>query len=149
MIQVAAFLIEHFPDLQSCPNGHELGHMLEAAGFDDEDIRDTLMLVAILEESRALPPGFSFGFRVYHPDEAELLDTEIRGLLHFLCETRAITPAQRELTIHALMHLSDDEITADKAKAMLLLVLWAHRAELPLLIGDELMAALHGRGVMH
>lgn len=148
MINVAAFLIEHFPDLQSCPNGHELGHMLEAAGFDDEDIRDTLMLMQLLEDSPFSFTEYENGLRVYHPEETEALDADIRGLLHFLCQSRAINAAQRELVIHALMHLPYDEITLDNAKVMLLLVLWAHRSELPVLIGDELMAVLHGKGVM-
>jgi Smg protein len=30
-----------------------------------------------------------------------------------------------------------------------LLVLWAHKSELPVLIGDDLMMALHGVSTMH
>lgn len=148
MINVAAFLIEHFADLQSCPNGHELGHVLEAAGFDDEAIRDTLMLMQILAESPVETFADGYSMRVYHPAEAEVLNADICGLLHTLCENRTITPAQRELVIHVLMCIPDDDMTFDHAKVILLLVLWAQRCELPVLIGDELMTALHGKGVM-
>ena len=35
------------------------------------------------------------------------------------------------------------------AKVMSLLVLWAQKSELPVLVGDDLMAALHGEATMH
>ena len=62
---------------------------------------------------------------------------------------RAITYEQREIVIHALMHIPSEEITVDTAKVLTLLVLWAHKSELPVLIGDDLMAALNGKAVMH
>lgn len=148
MIDVAAFLIEHFPDSQACPNGSDLGRMLEAAGFDEQDIRDALTVMQLLHDMPA-GGGSSGSLRIYHPAEIDCLDTETRGLLHFLSAGRAIDAAQRELIIHALMHLADEEITQETAKVVTLLVLWAHRSELPVLIGDELMEVLHGKGVMH
>ena len=47
------------------------------------------------------------------------------------------------------MFMPTEEVTADTAKVVCLLVLWAQKAELPVLIGDELMAALHGKAIMH
>ena len=73
----------------------------------------------------------------------------MRGLLHSLEQAGALDAGQREFVINALMFLPADEITADTAKVMTLLVLWAQNAELPVLVGDELMAALHGKATMH
>ena len=36
------------------------------------------------------------------------------------------------------MHIPSDEITLDTAKVLVLLVLWMHKSELPVLIGDRL-----------
>lgn len=150
MIQVAAFLIENFPDIQACPSGNDLGMLLEQAGFDEGDISDALMVVQLLVDTPVDNTSFAQtkALRVYNADEIDALSTEIRSLLYFLENSQAINAAQRELIIHALMHLPYDEIGLDMAKVMTLLVLWAHRSELPILIGDELMTVLHGRGVM-
>lgn len=151
MVNVVVFLIEHFPDIQACPTGDDLGAMLEHAGFSDDEIGTALLFVQLLSEI----PQFerqeqsSKAFRVYNPDENDALPTEVRSLLHFLETAGALNAVQREFVIHALMHLPYDEITLDNAKMLAVLVLWAHRSELPVLIGDELMAVLHGRGVMH
>lgn len=151
MINVVAFLIENFPDLQNCPAGDDLGMVLENAGFGDEEINDVLLFVHLLNEESAVPTQALRGsraFRVYVPDEAAVLDAEIRSLLHFLETSGAVNPEQREFVIHALMYLPPEEVTLENAKLLALLVLWAHRSELPVLIGDELMAVLHGNGVM-
>ena len=151
MIDVVAFLIENFPDMYDCPTGQELGYVLENAGFDDEEIGEAIMCVELLNQQPFFAGDVlnnSPSLRVYHAAEIEVLSAEICGLLHFLCDSDALSATQREFVIHALMHLPYDEITLDKAKVLALLVLWAHRSELPVLIGDELMAVLHGKGVM-
>ena len=151
MINVVAFLIENFSDLQTCPDGDDLGMMLEGAGFDDDEIGNALLMLQLLhEESESDTARLqqSRAFRVYTSEETDALDTDIRALLHFLEQTGALNPLQREFVIHALMHLQPDDVTLENAKLLALLVLWAHRSELPVLIGDELMAVLHGKGVM-
>lgn len=153
MIQIVAFIIEHFSDLQACPMGKELGIMLEDAGFDDDEIHTTLFFLHLLETSQH---DFSHAPHTYHPqamriynaDELDALPSDVRGFLHFLEQAQAIHAGQREFIVHALMHLPYDEITLDTAKMLALLILWAHRSELPVLIGEELMAILHGKGVM-
>lgn len=151
MRNVVAFLLEHFNDVRDFPHYNDLGEMLEEAGFEYDDISDALTCVHLLED---LPEHHDTGslqstLRVYHPEEMETLSAEIRGLLHFLEDSRTINATQREYIIHALMHLPYENITLENAKVLALLVLWAHRSELPVLIGDELMAVLHGKGMMH
>ena len=46
------------------------------------------------------------------------------------------------------MHIPSDEITLDTAKVLVLLVLWMHKSELPVLMAT-LMSALTGQNVMH
>ena len=51
-----------------------------------------------------------------------------------------------------MAHADFSKIFVDRpilAAVLSLLVLWIQRSELPVLIGDELMMALHGEAVMH
>ena len=151
MIDIVAFLMENFANIQDFPSGNDLGYLLEHAGFDDDQIREAIICITLLNETEMQNETInqSSVWRIYHPEEESALPTEIRGLLHFLYESQTINTVQREFIIHALMHLPQDAITLDKAKVLALLILWAHQSELPVLIGDELMAVLHGRGIMH
>lgn len=151
MAEVIAFLIEHFQDFDACPPPEDLGQLLEDAGFDAMEIGNTLMMMEVLLNSSefASEPIDGTALRVYSAEEADVLPQKVMGLLHYLIAERAITYEQREIVVHALMHIPADEITVDIAKVLTLLVLWAHKSELPVLIGDDLMAALNGNAVMH
>ena len=151
MAEVIAFLIEHFQDFDACPPPEDLGQLLEDAGFDTMEIGNTLMMMEVLLNSSefAIEPIDGTALRVYSVEEADVLPQEVMGLLHYLIAERAITYEQREIVVHALMHIPADEITVDIAKVLTLLVLWAHKSELQVLIGDDLMAALNGNAVMH
>lgn len=151
MAEVIAFLIEHFQDFDACPPPEDLGQLLENAGFNAMEIGNTLMMMEVLLNSSefAIEPIDGTALRVYSVEEADVLPQEVMGLLHYLIAERAITYEQREIVVHALMHIPADEITVDIAKVLTLLVLWAHKSELPVLIGDDLMAALNGNAVMH
>lgn len=151
MAEVIAFLIEHFQDFDACPPPEDLGRLLEDAGFDATEIGNTLMMLEVLLNSSEFvaEPLDSQSVRVYSNEETDNLPQEVMGLMQYLVSERAITYEQREIVIHALMHIPSEEITVDTAKVLTLLVLWAHKSELPVLIGDDLMAALNGKAVMH
>jgi protein smg homolog len=151
MAEVIAFLIEHFQDFDACPPPEDLGRLLEDAGFDATEIGNTLMMLEVLLNSSefAAEPLDGQSVRVYSNEETDNLPQEVMGLMQYLVSERAITYEQREIVIHALMHIPSEEITVDTAKVLTLLVLWAHKSELPVLIGDDLMAALNGKAVMH
>lgn len=152
MIKVVAFIIENFPDIHACPHGDNLGNLLLSAGFDEHDIQPVLFLMHLLNEpplmeSETLIQNRSI--RLFSPDEMWILPFEVRSLICFLENANAINPVQRELIIHALSHMQEDEINLDMAKTITLLVLWSQRAELPALIGAELISVLSGKEIMH
>lgn len=151
MIDVIAFLIEHFQDVDAFPPRKDLGILLEEVGFNDEEIGDALSCLDDLRFEPLIPAEKlrnSTGSRIYNNEELDALPLEVRGLVHFLEQNGALNPEQREFVLNALMNLPYEDITVDHAKVLALLVLWAHRSELPVLIGDELMAALNGEAVM-
>ena len=151
MADVIAFLIKHFYDLDACPPPSDLGQILEDIGFNDIEINQALMLLEVLANSPEVEQTQyrSNVMRVYCTEEMESLPQDVINLLYFLDKAQAINGEQREFVVHALLHLPPDEITVDMAKVLTLLVLWAHKSELPALIGEELMMALHGKAVMH
>ena len=151
MTEVIAYLIEHFQDFDNCPPPEDLGRLLEDAGFDVTEIGNTLMMLEVLLNSSefAAEPLDSQSVRVYSNEETDNLPQEVMGLMQYLVAERAITYEQREIVIHALMHIPPEEITLDTAKVLVLLLLWAHKSELPVLIGDDLMGALNGKATMH
>lgn len=151
MIDVIAFLIEHFQDVDAFPPRKDLGALLEEVGFNDDEIGDALTCLDELRFEPLIPAETlrsSTGFRIFNEEELDALPLDVRGLIHFLEQNGALNPEQREFVLNALMNLPYDEITVDHAKVLALLVLWAHRSELPVLIGDELMAALNGEAMM-
>lgn len=151
MADVIAFLIKHFYDLDACPPPSDLGQILEDIGFNDIEINQALMLLEVLANSPEVEQTQyrSNVMRVYCTEEMESLPQDVINLLYFLDKAQAINGEQREFVVHALLHLPPEEITVDMAKVLTLLVLWAHKSELPALIGEELMMALHGKAVMH
>ena len=107
------------------------------------------------ERSRSLHRNFreEQAMRVYLPEELAALPPEALGLLHFLVQNGALSVEQREFVLLALMHLSakaDEPLTDAHVKVLSLLVLWADKSELPMLISDDLVnALLHGQAVMN
>ncbi|HGO7090432.1 TPA: DUF494 domain-containing protein [Neisseria meningitidis] len=141
MTEVIAYLIEHFQDFDTCPPPEDLGMLLEEAGFDTMEIGNTLMMMEVLLNSSefSAEPADSGALRVYSKEETDNLPQEV---MQYLIEEKAVSCEQREIIIHALMHIPGDEITVDTAKVLTLLLLWANKSELPVLVGDELMSAL-------
>ena len=88
MIQIAAFLMARFPNVQACPMGMELGEMLEQVGFDENEIGKTLLFLQLLEEheyaiTQAINPQ-PHSMRIYHPDELKYLSDDVLDFLQFL-----------------------------------------------------------------
>lgn len=154
MIDVIAFLLENFQDFDACPANDVLGSLLEEEGFQDEEIRDTLLFMNVLKgRSQSLCRDFSHdqSVRVYLQEELDAVPPQALGLLHFLVQNGALSVEQREFVLLALMHLSgDNAVTDTHVKVLALLVLWADKSELPMLISDDLVnAVLHGKVLMN
>jgi Smg protein len=151
MFDVLAYLFEQYRDPESFDDRNLLTHQLEAAGFDDEEIQDALdwieSLCTISRDSFSVADDAG-GMRIYSESEQKRLSVEVRGLLQFLEDHGALSGGQREMVIDRLLALTDDEITVPSAKLVALMVLWMQKAELPILLGEELLDAVHGEPTM-
>ncbi|TIC86214.1 DUF494 family protein [Crenobacter intestini] len=148
MFDVLTFLFEQYDDPSSCPGRDDLTRELEAAGFESEEIGDALDWFDGIRPEAFAGLKESGGVRIYSDYELELLSCEVRGFICFLEDNGALDAAQRELVIDRLLALPSDEISPAVVRLVALLVLWREQAELPLLVGEELLSAVHGEPTM-
>lgn len=151
MFDVLAYLFEEYQDPEACNDREGVMRTLAAAGFEDADINDALDWLDILcniNEGAFAAMDESYGLRIYSDSEQKRLPTEVRGLLQFLEQHGALSPAQREMVIDRLLAMPDDEVNVASAKLVTLLVLWVQKAELPILLGEELLDVVNGEPTM-
>ncbi len=150
MFDVLAFLFEQYRDPEACEDRGQLLRLLSAAGFEEDDIQDALdWLYSVLDadENEFAGADFSVGMRIYTEAEQERLSPDVRGMIQFLEDNGALKGSSREMVIDRLLALPDG-ISLMDAKLVALIVLWSLKAELPVLIGEELMDAVHGEPTM-
>lgn len=118
---------------------------LSAVGFEAEEISQALDWLTDLAETTHEFAGqypqqasFSFGTRIYATQELDALGTPAVGFIQFLESAKVITPIQREIVIERALAASAEQISLDKLKVIVLMVLWSQGKEPDSLIFDEL-----------
>jgi Smg protein len=148
MFDVLVYLYETYYRPDACPDSDVLVKKLSAVGFEEEEISRALGWLTDLAEatnefSDRYPrqTSFSFGMRIYAQREYDALGTEAIGFMQFLESAKVINPIQREIIIERALALSDvHEISLDKLKVIVLMVLWSQGKEPDGLIFDELFS---------
>ena len=151
MFDVLTYLFEQYSDPSTFGDRGILMRQLEAAGFEGDEISDALDWldsVGSVGESAYAGANEASSVRIYAAPELEHLPAEVRGLIQFLEDNGALTPAQREMVIDRLLELDPDDLDVGSAKLVALMVLWAQQAELPILLGEALLDAVHGEPTM-
>ena len=82
--------------------------------------------------------SFPSGFRIYVDREFDVLGTAAIGFIQFLESARVINPLQREIVVERALAASDTQISLDKLKVIVLMVLWSQGKEPDGLMFDEL-----------
>lgn len=143
MFEVLAYLFEQYYDSDFDPGQDQWSRRLQSAGFEPDEIDEALDW---LHELRGVDMSLysalqtaGSGSRCYTTEESGRLSAECRGFLLFLENTGAITPLQREVIIDRLMSLSGEEATIESLKLVTLMVLWAQRVPLDMLLVEELL----------
>ena len=129
VFDVLMYLFENYIDDDTAKqsNPEELKAMLKDAGFGKTHISAAFQwlegLVRLQEESPVLANS-SHAQRVYHSSEAERLNVECQGFLHFLEQMGVIDSTSREHIIDRVMALETDEIELTQLKWVVLMVLF-------------------------
>jgi Smg protein len=148
MFDVLVYLYETYYRPDACPDSEALVKKLSAVGFEEEEISKALGWLTDLAEttnefSDRYPQqtAFSFGMRIYAAQEHDVLGTEGVGFIQFLESAKVINPIQREIVIErALAANEGQEISLDKLKVIVLMVMWSQGKEPDGLIFDELFS---------
>lgn len=147
MFDILVYLYETYYRPDACPDSAALVRKLSAIGFEEEEISKALGWLTDLAEtthefSDQYPQqtAFSFGMRIYAPQEIDVLGTAAIGFIQFLESAKVIDPIQREIVIERALAASEPQITLDKLKVIVLMVLWSQGKEPDSLMFDELFS---------
>ncbi len=76
-----------------------------------------------MTRQETLKPIVPSAFRIFTDHEIDKLDLECRNFVMFLEQIGILTPANREIVLDRIMALENEEISLDKLKWIVLMVL--------------------------
>jgi Smg protein len=125
IFDVLIYLFENYldNDSENYPDTDLIASELLDAGFQQPDVNKAFDWLESLADIEAITTVVASSFRVFSSQEIEVLDLECRDFLMFLEHTGILTPANREIAIDRAMALKDEEITLDRLKWIVLMVL--------------------------
>ena len=145
MFDILVYLYETYYRPDACSDPEALVKKLSAVGFEEDDISKALDWLTDLAEATDESSGqypqqaaMSHGTRIYVAYEMDALGTAAVGFIQFLESAKVINPIQREIVIERALAVSDEQISLDKLKVIVLMVLWSQGKEPDSLMFDEL-----------
>ena len=144
MFDILVYLFENYYQTDLNPDQDVLARKLSAAGFERDDISDALVWLRGLStaESSALPDSLaqSTAFRCFAKLETAKLGVEGCGFLVFLENAQVLTPLLREIIVERAMALSEANVSVEKLKVIVLMVLWSQQHPIDSLVLEELLS---------
>jgi Smg protein len=125
IFDVLMYLFEHYmeDELEILPDSDSVRTELLEAGFETCEVNKAFVWLESLSLQRAIKPTISTSFRIFSYEEQVKLDLECRDLLMFLERCGILTSANREVVIDRALALEDEELSIEKLKWIVLLVL--------------------------
>lgn len=129
MFDILVYLFENYFEADLHPDQPTLEQELSAAGFDTTEISRAFDWLNGLETLSSSPYPESLTLskstRIYSEAELKVINTESRGFLTFLEASGILNAVQREWVIDRVLALSDQEVSVDQVKWIVLIVLWS------------------------
>ncbi|MBD9355369.1 Smg family protein [Methylomonas albis] len=125
IFDVLIYLFENYLDGDSdnYPDTAVIASELLDAGFQQPDVNKAFDWLESLAEIESITPAVSSSFRIFSGQEIAVFDMECRNFLMYLEHSGILTPINREIAIDRAMALKDENITLDKLKWIVLMVL--------------------------
>ena len=125
IFDVLIYLFENYldGDSDSYPDTSVIASELLDAGFQQPDVNKAFDWLESLAEIESITPAVSSSFRIFSTQEVAVFDMECRDFLMYLEHTGILTPINREIAIDRAMALKDENITLDRLKWIVLMVL--------------------------
>ncbi len=143
MFDVLVYLFENCAAFQACRDAVSITQQLTDAGFDDDEITDAIAWLRDLEQvtsdNIALRAPTANAFRVYVGFEIGRLSPRGIAFLTFLEAEGQLTPTQREIVIERALAVRETPVGLAKLKVIVLMVLWSQRADIDVLMLEELL----------
>ena len=96
---------------------------LEEAGFNQTEVIKAFDWLESLSLQGSIDPMVAPAFRIFSTQEQHKLDLECRNFLMFIERSGILSPGNRELVIDRAMALENEEISLEKLKWIVLMVL--------------------------
>jgi Smg protein len=143
MFDILLFLFESYFDIGSYPDHDKLSVKLSAAGFEEDDINQALTWLSGLQQltRAAYPESINHsGIRLYTEFEEQRVSAEGLRFLSFWEHNKIITPIEREMIIDRVLALGRKNLSLDKLKLIVLMVLWSQHEDLDPMIIEDLLS---------
>lgn len=142
MFDILLFLFESYFDIGSYPDNDKLSVKLSAAGFEEEEINQALTWLSGLQQltQTEYPESINHGgIRFYTDFEEQRISPEGLRFLAFWEHNKVISPIEREMIIDRALALGRKNLSLDKLKLIVLMVLWSQHEELDPMIIEDLL----------
>ncbi|MGZ8152477.1 MAG: DUF494 family protein [Methylovulum sp.] len=125
IFDVLMYLFENYmeDEIEILPASDVIRVELQAAGFETYEVNKAFDWLESLSLQRAIMPTVSPAFRIFCSQEIDKLDMECRNFVIFLENSGILSSANREIVIDRAMALENEEISIDKLKWIVLMVL--------------------------
>lgn len=125
IFDVLIYLFENYlaDEIEMFSDADSIATELINAGFDQTEINKAFDWLESLSEESTITPTISSAFRIFSTQEKKALDLECRDFLLFLEHNQILTPDSREIVIDRAMALKNENITLDKLKWLVLMIL--------------------------
>jgi Smg protein len=158
MFEVLVYVYENYWRAEACPELPRLERKLSAVGFEADQIREALHWLnglnlaakgtqwladpttpAVCADFTALQSPHSL--RAYSVTEQDHLGSSCLGFISFLESAGVLPPSMREIVIDRAMAVTEDVVSLEDLKIIILMVYWSLGEEPDTLILDELCVA--------
>jgi len=125
IFDVLMYLFENYmeDEIEMLPDSDAVRTELLEAGFESCEVNKAFDWLDSLSLQRAIKPTVTPAFRIFCAQEIEKLDLECRDLIMFLEQNGILNSANREIVIDRAMALENEEISMEKLKWIVLMVL--------------------------
>ena len=125
IFDVLMYLFENYmeDEIDMLPDSDVVRTELLEAGFESCEVNKAFDWLDSLSLQRAIKPSVMPAFRIFCTQETVKLDLECRNLILFLEQNGILNSANREIVIDRAMALENEEISMEKLKWIVLMVL--------------------------
>ena len=125
IFDVLMYLFENYmeDEMELRPDSDVIRTELLEAGFESCEVNKAFDWLDSLSLQRAIKPSVTPAFRIFCAQEIAKLDIECRDLIMFLEQNGILNSANREIVIDRAMALENEEISMEKLKWIVLMVL--------------------------